>query len=206
MEEDNFDFVELLERNSITRLTNNYKNKLINKIKNNFQTNEQKLFLTSFYCYLNYNSKKDFIIDFSSIWKWTGFSRKDPAKRLLEKYFVNDVDYKIIKDNSSVEDDLEPTHGGNNKESIMLNINTFKKFCLKASTKKADEIHDYYIKLEEILQETINEETNELRLQLENKDLELETLTFEKTKLETKNLELEKNINKLVKSKKKRRS
>ena len=26
---------------------------------------------------------------------------------------------------------------------------------MKAATKKADEIHDYYIKLEEILQETI---------------------------------------------------
>ena len=36
----------------------------------------------------------------------------------------------------------------------MLTINTFKKFCLKAETKKADEIHDYFIKLEELLQET----------------------------------------------------
>lgn len=51
-------------------------------------------------------------------------------------------------------------HGGNNKEQILMNINTFKKFCLKAGTKKADEIHDYYIKLEEILHETINEETD----------------------------------------------
>jgi hypothetical protein len=42
--------------------------------------------------------------------------------------------------------------------------------CLKAQTKKADEIHEYYMKLEEILQETINEECNELKLQLQNKD------------------------------------
>ena len=49
-------------------------------------------------------------------------------------------------------------------------MNTFKKFCIKAGTKKADEIHDYYIKLEELLQQTINEETNELRLQLQNKE------------------------------------
>jgi len=33
----------------------------------------------------------------------------------------------------------------------MLNIKTFKKYCLKAGTKKADEIHEYYIKLEETL-------------------------------------------------------
>ena len=39
--------------------------------------------------------------------------------------------------------------------------------CLKSNTKKADEIHDYFIKLEEILQEIINEESNELKNQLE---------------------------------------
>jgi len=64
----------------------------------------------------------------------------------------------------------EKSHGGQNKEIFMLNIDTFKKFCLKAGTKKADEIHDYYMKLEKIIQETINEENNELKLQLQNKD------------------------------------
>jgi hypothetical protein len=52
----------------------------------------------------------------------------------------------------------------------MLTITTFKKFCLKAGTKKADEIHDYYIRLEELLHETINEETDDLRNQLLLKD------------------------------------
>jgi len=33
---------------------------------------------------LNYHSKNDFVVDFDNIWKWVGFSRKDPAKRLLE--------------------------------------------------------------------------------------------------------------------------
>jgi hypothetical protein len=57
--------------------------------------------------------------------------------------------------------------GGHNKETILLTINAFKRFCLKADTKKADQIHEYYIKLEETLHEIINEESNELRLQLE---------------------------------------
>ena len=47
------------------------------------------------------------------------------------------------------------THGGSNKEKIMLNIKTFILFCLKSGTKKSNEIHEYYINLEEILQETI---------------------------------------------------
>ena len=55
-----------------------------------------------------------------------------------------------------------------------MNIKTFKSLCLKAGTKKADQIHEYYIKLEETLQEVINEESNELRLQLEQNTLQLE--------------------------------
>lgn len=53
-----------------------------------------------------------------------------------------------------------------------MTINTFKKLCLKAGTAKADEIHDYYIKLEELLYETLNEETNELKEQLQLKEIE----------------------------------
>ena len=41
--------------------------------------------------------------------------------------------------------------GGENKEIILLTINCFKKFCLKASTEQADKIYDYYIKMEEII-------------------------------------------------------
>ena len=35
---------------------------------------------------------------------------------------------------------------------------------VKAGTKKADEIHEYFVKLEEILQEVLLEESNELKL------------------------------------------
>ena len=45
--------------------------------------------------------------------------------------------------------------------------------CLKANTSKSNEIHEYYIKLEETLHEIIDEESNELRLQLEQKENEL---------------------------------
>ena len=67
---------------------------------------------------------------------------------------------------------------------------------MKANTKKADEIHDYYIKLETVLQETIDDQTSELRNQLTNKDKEIKTV---KTKLLSKHKEIatieEENIN-----------
>ena len=70
----------------------------------------------------------------------------------------------------------------------MLNISTFKRFCLKAETKKADEIHEYYVKLEETLQEVILEESNELRLQLLKKDKLLERSEIDKIKIREKTL------------------
>jgi hypothetical protein len=75
------------------------------------------------------------------------------------------------------------SHGGQNKEIIMLNVKTFKKFCLKAGTKKADEIHDYFIKLEEFLHEILEEETTELKsqlLQIEDKNTKEYEVKFKK--------------------------
>ena len=212
----------LIEKSPITRLSKDYENRLINKIKDNFNEKEQQIFVTSFYCFLNYDTKKDFVVDFDSAWKWAGFSRKDHAKTVLNKHFTIDIDYQVKsfatetsakvendfvrpaaetcasghKDDNTVFDKFDnnytENHGskadpstsgaafekrnlggsGLNKETILLTVNTFKKFCLKAGTKKADEIHDYYIKLEELLHETVNEETNELRLQLTNTEQE----------------------------------
>ena len=48
--------------------------------------------------------------------------------------------------NTTEKQSKKKSKGGQNKEQILMNINTFKKLCLKAGTKKADEIHDYYIK------------------------------------------------------------
>ena len=121
-----------------------------------------------------------------NIWKWIGFSQKVKAKTLLEKNFKLDVDYKILLcDQGKQHIHL---HGGHNKETILLTIRTFKLFCLKAGTEKAAQIHEYYIKMEETLQEVIQEESDELKLQLENKDKELEKKDKEKDKIREKTL------------------
>jgi len=183
MTEKKLDIVKFIEKNPVSRLSSDYQNKLLNKIKDKFSNKEQQLFVGSFYCYLNYNSKNDFIIDLDNIWKWIGFSRKDHAKVALKKNFIENIDYKILLLQLREQD--RNVHGGNNKEQILMNINTFKKFCLKAGTKKADEIHDYYIKLEELMHETINEETDELRNQILLKDNEI-TDICNKNKLQEK--------------------
>lgn len=158
------DFVGLIENNPLTRLTGNYQSMMIDKIKVNFTTYEQQMFISSFYCYLNCDPVKDFIIDLDNVWKWLGFVQKVNAKRVLEKNFKLDNDYKISLCQLAKQD--EKLHGGQNKEIIMLNIDTFKKFCLKSQTKKADEIHEYYIKMEKVLQDVLLEECNILTDQI----------------------------------------
>jgi hypothetical protein len=170
--ETSLNIVELIENNPITRLSGTYQNKLLTKIKNNFTDTEQQLFVASFYCFLNYNQRNDFVIDLDNIWKWIGFNQKVKAKTLLAKNFKLDIDYKILLCQQGKQH--IHLHGGHNKETILLTIRTFKLFCLKAGTEKAAQIHEYYIKMEETLQEVIQEESDELKLQLENKDKELE--------------------------------
>ena len=64
----------------------------------------------------------------------------------------------------------------------MLSIKTFKSLCLKAGTKKADEIHEYYIKLEDLIQETLEEEAIEMKNKLLIKQNELEKIEENKKK------------------------
>lgn len=166
-----FDIVDLIENNPITKLSTTYQNKLLTKIKTKFTENEQQIFVASFYGFLNYDSKTDFVIDLDDVWKWVGFAQKVKATVLLEKNFIINKDYK--KSLSQLGKQTDHTRGGHNKEIFMLNVTTFKKFCLKAGTKKADEIHDYYIKLEETLHEVVHDESTELKLQLEKTNMEL---------------------------------
>ena len=178
--------VELIENNPITKLSNDYNVKLLTKIKENFTNFEQQIFLSSFYCYLNCDQVNDFVIDLDNIWKWLGFSQKVNAKTLLEKQFVEEKDYK----KSLLLQQKQPTHakGGQNKEIFMLNVDTFKKFCLKAGTKKADEIHDYYIKMEKIIQNILQEESIEIKLQLTQQNQLLENVDKEKEILKEKTI------------------
>lgn len=184
--------VELIEKNPITKLSQTYNNFLLEKIQENFSTFEQQLFVSSFYCYLNYDKTTDFVVDLDDVWRWLGFTQKVAARLLLESNFKLNVDYTVSipefkkskQDQQSGGSDEEqpsestvpskPKNGGQNKQTIKLTIRCFKLLCLKAQTKKAGEIHDYYLRLEEIILMTVDEQTNQLRAQLEQSAAQLE--------------------------------
>ena len=178
--------VELIEKNPISKLSKVYNNKLISKIQENYTGFEQQLFVSSFYCYLNYDKNLDFIVDLDDIWKWLGFKQKINAKILLEKNFKLDIDYKtafvatkaVLEEVNNIKQ-----NGGQNKQTILLTIKCFKSLCLKAQTSKASEIHEYYMKMEEVLHQIIEEETDELKLQLQQKENVILEIKQEKQQL-----------------------
>ncbi len=171
--QETLDIVELIENNPITRLSSTYNNKLLIKIKESFTGFEQQLFISSFYCYLNYDKTRDFVVDLNNVWKWLGFSTKQNTERVVESNFKEGIDYKKSASQSGGESSSDQKHrGGHNKQIVMMTIKCFKSLCLKAQTKKATEIHDYYLKLEDVLHDITNEETSELRQQLQQKDKE----------------------------------
>jgi len=186
MAENTLDIVKFIENNPITKLSNTYQSKLLTRIQSEFTEFEQQLFVTSFYCFLNYHPKNDFIIDLDNVWKWLGFSQKVKAKQLLERNFTINADYKLLLYNEVKQSNK--TRGGHNKETLLLSTKTFKSLCLKACTKQADKIHEYYIKLEETLNNIIEEENSELKQQLASAETLIETSEEDKCKIREKTL------------------
>ena len=136
-------------------------------ISSSFNNEEQQLFIQSFKQYLDYrNDKKAFVVNLDDIWQWLGISLKGNAKKLLVKNFKENEDFIIMSDgiaacsneqaafsNKTTDEVKERNLGGSglNKETILLNVETFKKFCMTVKTEKADKVREYYIKMENIL-------------------------------------------------------
>jgi hypothetical protein len=185
--ESSLNIVQLIENSPITKLTNTYNSRLLSKIQHDFTESQQQLFISSFYCYLNYHQTDDFVIDLDNVWKWLGFSQKIHAKTLLEKNFTVEKDYKLLLSQLREQSNEHKNRGGHNREQIMLTVQTFKLFCIKAGTKKAHEIHEYFVKLERLLHEVMEEESTELKLQLEQKNNETNEIQNQLTEAQEEN-------------------
>ena len=165
---------------------------LFQLMKIQMSTEQEQIFMTSHYLYLQYGSDNTkFVVNFDEVWKNVDFTQKINAKRLLEKHFVEHIDYKklaLLLGRASLEEKAAPhlggasfdkkIHGGQNKENILLTVDCFKNFCMLAATPKAKEIRTYYIKMENIMHEYYKNfkfKNNELQttLQLSQSSLQL---------------------------------
>jgi len=142
-----FDYSSLVQNSNETT---GFKSDLLQELNNEFNTEEQSIFVNSFYSYLNHHPTEDFVVDLDIVCKFIGFANKGNLKKLLLKNFNQGTDYQIL---------LFPrekqVHGGHNSETIMLNVDTFKGLCMLARTEQAKIIRAYYIKLESIIMKVI---------------------------------------------------
>jgi phage anti-repressor protein len=167
--------------NNAEVLSFNCESILDTKINEIFNSEEKQLFSVSFRGYLKHNPNLDFVVDLDSVWKWIGYKNKGNAKRALLKseFLVENIDYifQIFASQlgeAKTETENEERRGGHNKETILMTVNAFKKFCMMAATTQSHKMHNYYIKLEQCIHEVRIEEMKNFKLQIKDKDAQKE--------------------------------
>lgn len=148
------DFTELVKQSNTTQSLK-LQTKMIKILNNEFTESEQQWFVANLYMYINYHPTNDYLINLENIFKMIGFANKGNAKRTLENNFAINDDYKITV--------LPRENGKNSLEEIMINTNTFKNLCMLAKTDKGKEIRRYYVKLENMNNQLIQEELQETK-------------------------------------------
>jgi phage anti-repressor protein len=141
------------------------KDGLFQLIETEMSDGEEQLFMKSYKLFLQYGSNsKEFVINFDIVWNWVGFTKIGNAKTLLIKNFIEHKDYiKLAFFSAEASLSSLNQHGGHNKETILLTVDCFKNFCMKAGTTRANEVRQYYIKMENILHKYIQSKFLELR-------------------------------------------
>lgn len=111
--------------------------KKYSKVNNNF--------IDDFYSLYDTVDKYKFCIDLEKVAEWLE-TRKDCLKNTLERSYEKNTEYTIQNDNEN-----NNSHGGQNKELILISPKTFKKICIQSKTSKADEVREFYYQLEELV-------------------------------------------------------
>lgn len=79
-------------------------------------------------------------------------------KTKLEKCLSIDVDYILLTHDRKQK---QEGSGGHNIQKIMMTLDAFKYFCLLAETELSKQIRKYFVVMEKILHEHIQEQTQE---------------------------------------------
>ena len=107
-----------------------------------------------------------FNIDIEMMAKWLNM-RKGHIKDTLIESYKEKIDYLLLP--ASRKQD-ETTHGGHNKEVILLSEDCFKSLCMRSNNKDAEKIRFYYITLEKLVKKYKNTLIEKLKKELKTKD------------------------------------
>lgn len=111
---------------------------------------EQQIYIKKHVMFLKFRNTNDFVVDLDHVIDDVGFSAKHKAKLSLTKNLELNAEYTI---NRLVEHTEISGVPATNKETILMTVRGFKKFCLLARTEQGKKTCDYFITMEEIVHE-----------------------------------------------------
>jgi phage anti-repressor protein/predicted GIY-YIG superfamily endonuclease len=140
---DLFNYTDLIE--SKVEIKNNYTKNNLHYILKKYSTIPNQ-FLDDFYKIFNHSTinSNEINIDLDNVIKWLQI-QKHSAKDTLIKSYKKGIDYeikKVIKLKGS---------GGQKREIITITVNCFKKICQLTRSKKGNEVREYFIQVESLL-------------------------------------------------------
>jgi len=110
---------------------------------------------------------------------------KEKIIKFLKRFFQEKIDYKLLNHNEfNIKDFCSPAlgeqnyeeekRGAHNKQYIITSPDCFKELCMHVGTSKSKEIKKYYIELERVFKFYLEYQNEYRKLELENKNQELE--------------------------------
>lgn len=112
-------------------------------------------FIDDFHSVYDRSIKDEFKIDLDIVAKWLK-CRKDNLKSTLLESYQNEVDYIIVKDDTS----KKP---GRKLEKILLTADCFKFLCMRSKTEKSQMVRRYYVELENLMEKYSADFTEKLQ-------------------------------------------
>lgn len=158
----------------------------VTRLKSELTNDDAEQFITNFQLYLVHgNDNNKFVVDVDDVWPWLGLSRKEVVKIILIKNFEENLDYVVT---NSLPCDRKQ-HGGQNKEQILMNVETFKGLCMLANTAKAKKVRRYYSKIETVFFKYIEEKHKAAVLAMQHQNL-----TLQENMIRQRELDIEKKL------------
>ncbi|KAJ3061243.1 hypothetical protein HK102_009186 [Quaeritorhiza haematococci] len=112
-------------------------------------TDQQQLFMTSTWMYLN--RQGECCIDLEHAMKWMGVTEKDKQKKKLVENCTEGLDFKLLNRPAAE----QKGRGGHNKQTILLTPDTFKDLCMMTGTPEGKEARQYFRTMETIVKKYV---------------------------------------------------
>lgn len=104
-------------------------------------------FIDDFFSLYDYRNPNDFNVDLDILCNWLN-CKKDGLRQTLYNSYTKNIDYKILKSVKS--------KSGQNLQKIMLTSDTFKLLCMRSRAKKAEQVRNYYLSIEKLVEKYKN--------------------------------------------------